>query len=267
MTGAFVQDRTPRLPPAYRLIALDRVESSNDEARRLAEDGAEDGTLVWAREQTKGRGRQGRDWASPPGNLYMTLILRPEGPPVRAAQLSFLAALAVGDAVGSVAPPMIEVRYKWPNDVLFNERKGAGILLESRTADSERLDWLLLGIGVNVVSHPEQARVPATNLRFEGMPAGVTAVDLLESFSRYFMRWVDQWLAEGFAPIRQAWLRHAKGLGETIEVRLPRETLSGRFQDLDGSGALLLELPEGTTRKITAGDVYFSGEGDHAADL
>lgn len=267
MTAAPVQDRTPSLPPAYRLVALERVESTNDEARRLAEAGAEDGTLVWAREQTKGRGRQGREWSSPPGNLFMTLVLRPDGPPARAAQLSFLAALAVGDAVGSVAPPMIEVRYKWPNDVLFNERKGAGILLESRTAGQDHLDWLLLGIGVNVASHPEQARLPATSLRFEGMPSSVTAIDLLEAFSRHFMRWVDQWLAEGFEPIRQGWLRHAKGLGEIIEVRLPRDTLSGRFLDLDGSGALLLELPDGTRRKVTAGDVYFAGEDSHAADL
>ena len=122
----------PRLPPVYRLVALDSVESTNDEAWRLAEEGAAERTLVWALVQTKGRGRRGRVWVAQPGNLVFSLLLRPERPPMEAAQIGFLAALALGEAVGSVAPPMIEVQYKWPNDVLFNGRKGAGILLESK---------------------------------------------------------------------------------------------------------------------------------------
>ncbi len=257
MTTRTVSDR-PHLPPAYRLVALDRVDSSNDEAKRLANEGAEDGTLVWAREQRNGRGRQGRGWASPPGNLYVSLVLRPECTPAEAAQLSFVAALGVGEAVGSVAPPLIEVHYKWPNDVLFNGRKGAGILLESRTADERRLDWLVLGVGVNVTSFPEDAAFPATSLSYEGAPPDISEVDLLEAFARHFLSWVNRWLVDGFAPVRRAWLHHAHGLGEAIEVRLPRETLNGTFRDLDKSGALVLELPDGATRTISAGDVYFT---------
>ena len=245
---------TPRLPPAYRLVALDRVESTNDEARERAEAGAEDGTLVWAREQTRGRGRQGRTWVSAPGNLFFSMILRPDCPAEQAAQLGFLAALAVGDAVGSAAPPM-EVRYKWPNDVLFGGRKGAGILLESKATADGGLDWLVLGVGVNVASYPEDTDYPATSLRFEGA-AALEARDLLEAFARHFLSWVDRWLEEGFAPVRAAWLRHAKGLGGEIEVRLPSETLAGTFRDLDAGGRLLLELPDGTSRTIAAGDVY-----------
>lgn len=246
---------TPRLPPAYRLVVLDRVESTNDEARARAEAGAEDGTLVWAREQTKGRGRQGRTWVSAPGNLFFSLVLRPDRPAQEAAQLGFLAALAVGDAVGSVAPPM-EVRYKWPNDVLFGGRKGAGILLESRAGADGGLDWLVLGVGVNVVSFPENTETPATSLRFEGA-AGLEAPQVLEAFARHFLSWVDRWLEEGFDPVRAAWLRHAQGLGEAIRVRLPSETLTGTFRDLDAGGRLLLELPGGETRLVAAGDVYF----------
>ena len=100
------------LPPAYRLVRLDRVGSTNDEAKRLAREGAEDGTLVWATEQTAGRGRRGRIWASPPGNLYLSLVLRPEGSPAQAAQLSFVAALGLGEALGTLAPPLVELRYK-----------------------------------------------------------------------------------------------------------------------------------------------------------
>ena len=246
----------PKLPPAYRLVALETVGSTNDEASRLAAEGAEDGTLVWAREQTGGRGRQGRSWSSPPGNLYLSLVLRPDCAPAEAAQLGFVAGLALGEAIGSVAPPMIEVTYKWPNDLLLNGRKGAGILLESRSGPDGTLDFLILGIGVNLRHFPEDTSFPATSLHFEGATE-VEVVALLEAFSRSFMSWVNRWLDDGFAPVRRAWLHHAHGLGEEIEVRLPRETLKGTFKDLDARGVLVLELPDGARREISAGDIYF----------
>ncbi len=246
----------PKLPPAYRLVALDSVGSTNDEALRLASEGAEDGTLVWAREQTSGRGRQGRSWSSPPGNLYFSLVLRPDCAVAEAAQLSFVAGLALGEALGSVAPPMIEVTYKWPNDLLVNGRKAAGILLESRGNPDGTLECLILGVGANLEHFPEDTQFPATSLHFEGA-TDVDAVALLEAFGRHFMSWANRWLDDGFAPVRRAWLQHAHGLGEEIEVRLPRETLTGTFKDLDERGVLLLELPGGARREISAGDVYF----------
>ncbi|HSR70912.1 MAG TPA: biotin--[acetyl-CoA-carboxylase] ligase [Kiloniellales bacterium] len=248
----------PRLPPAYRLVALERVTSTNEEALRLAAEGAEDGTLVWAREQTAGRGRQGRSWSSPPGDLYLSLVLRPECTPGEAAQLGFVAALAVGDAVGTVGPPLVEVTYKWPNDVLLNGRKGAGILLESRTGPDGALDHLVLGVGVNVRNFPREARFPATSMVFEGAVPDLGPVPVLESFARHFLSWTNRWLDDGFAPIRRAWLNHAHGLGEAIEVDLTGETLRGTFRDLDERGALVLELADGTRRTVTAGDVYFA---------
>ena len=246
-----------RLPPPYRLVAFDSVESTNDEAMRLARAGAEDGTLVWAREQTRGRGRQGRGFASPRGNLYLSLVLRPDCAVSTAAQLSFVAALGLGDAIGSVAPALLEVTYKWPNDVLLNGRKVSGILLESQTDAAGALDWLILGLGVNVRSFPETAGFPATSLHYEGTPPAVAEAALLEAFSRHFLSWANRWLEDGFAPVRRTWLSHAHGRGETIQVRLPGETLSGTFADLDENGALVLELAGGKRRRITAGDVFF----------
>ncbi len=257
MTPAASKDRVPKLPPAYRLVQLEEIDSTSSEAKRRAEDGAEDGTLIWAKRQTAGYGRQDRGWDSDQGNLFFSLIVRPDCRLEEAAQLSFLAALALGDAVGSVAPPMIEVTYKWPNDVLFNGRKGAGILLESKSKADGGLDWLVIGIGANVTSFPTQTRFPATSLHFEGCPGSVTAIDLLESFSRHCLSWINRWLDDGFAPIRQAWLNHAEGLSKEIEVRLPQETLTGRFEDLDPRGALKLTLPDGSQRSISAGEVYF----------
>lgn len=247
-----------RLPPAYRLVALDSVGSSNDEAKSLADAGAEEGTLVWAREQTKGRGRHGRIWKSPRGNLYLSLVLRPECALAEAAQLGFVAALAVGDAIGTVAPPMLEVTYKWPNDVLVHGRKVAGLLLESKTAADGALEWLILGVGVNVQSHPNKARFPATNLIFEGVGPEVDEAVVLDAFARHFLTWVNRWTEDGFEPIRRSWLAHAHGLGEAIEVRLAKETVRGTFHDLDDSGALILESPDVGRRVIAAGDVVFA---------
>jgi len=253
--------RAPHLPPAYRLVALEDVDSTNSEAKRRAEAGAEDGTLIWARKQTDGYGRQGRDWTSSEGNLFLSLIVRPDCALATAAEFSFITAVALGDAFGSVAPPMIEVTYKWPNDVLLNERKAAGILLESKGDASQNLEWLVIGVGANVSSYPPETRLPATSLHFEGCPVSVSAVDLLESFSRHMLAWVNLWLEDGFEPVRQTWLRHAQGLNEQIEVRLPKETLHGTFTDLDAEGTLQLTLPDGQLRKIAAGDVYLPGEG------
>jgi BirA family biotin operon repressor/biotin-[acetyl-CoA-carboxylase] ligase len=245
----------PRLPPAYRLVTLDSVSSTMDEARRLAEAEAEDGTLVWAREQTEGRGRLGRNWESPRGNLYLSLILRPEIPATSCAQLGFLAALAIGDAIGSVSPPM-DVTYKWPNDVLLHRRKVAGILLETRCDAGKQPDYVLLGCGINVASFPRETAYPATCMRFEGTPAEVTEVEVLEAFSRHFLSWVSGWLDSGFTSARAAWLRHAERLGEEIEVRLPTSTLKGRFKDIDADGHLLLALPDGSERRIASGEVF-----------
>ncbi len=246
----------PQLPSAYRLVALDEVDSTNDEAKRLVEAGAEEGTLVWARAQRRGRGRRGQNWVSPPGNLYFSLVLRPECPPLQAAQLSFVAALALADGLGAFVRPPSEIAFKWPNDVLLNRRKVAGILLESSTTTSERLDWLVLGAGVNIVSAPAETVFPATSLRAEGC-GPVTAGDVLEAFSRHYLAWSDRWREDGFAPIRKAWLHRVTGVGERVTVNLESEKWFGKFANLDGVGALVVELPGGERRTVSAGDVFF----------
>ena len=244
----------PALPEAYRLHHFAAVGSTNDEAKTLARAGAPEGTLVWAGEQTAGRGRRGRVWRSPPGNLYLSLVLRPGGAPPRAAQLGFVAALGLGNALAPLAEAATALRYKWPNDVLLNGKKLAGILLESETAASGRVDFVVVGIGVNLVFAPEDVEFPATSLAAEGV-AGVTPPVLLEAFVRHFENWATRWREEGFAPVRAAWLARAEGLGAAIRVRLDRTTHIGRFLDLDADGALVLESAEGR-RRIAAGEVF-----------
>ena len=227
------------LPPFYRLEVHDALASTNDEARRLAAAGEPEGALIVARRQTAGRGRSGRVWSSPAGNLYFSLLLRPDRPPAEAAQLSFVAALAAAEAAA------VPVALKWPNDVLAGGRKLCGILLEGSDG------WLVIGVGINVAAAPEGA----TCLRAEGSQA--TPDETLERFCVAFLAWRGRWLAEGFGPVRIAWLARAVGLGGAAVARLGRETLSGAFADLDSDGALLLDIPGAGRRRIAAGEVYF----------
>jgi BirA family biotin operon repressor/biotin-[acetyl-CoA-carboxylase] ligase len=244
----------PRLPKGFRLHRYDTIGSTNDEARHLARDGAPEGTLVWSLAQTAGKGRRGRVWLSPPGNLYLSLVQRPAAPPAQAAQLGFVAAIALGDALDRLAGPVLRLRYKWPNDLLIDGGKIAGILLESETAAADVADFVIVGIGVNLVSAPRDVEFPATSLAAAGC-LGVTPPRLLEAFAHCFAGWAEHWREEGFAPVRAAWLKRASGLGEGIRVRLERQTLDGRFLDLDHDGALLLDAAGGR-RRIAAGEVF-----------
>ena len=244
------------LPPSssLRLLRYERLGSTNDEAKRLAGAGAAEWTVVWAREQTAGRGRGGSIFRSPPGSLYLSQILRPACPAAAAAQLGFAAALAVGEAIADRLPPGRELSYKWPNDVLVDGRKVSGILLESSAAQDGTLAWLVAGIGVNVANHPAETAWPATSLAELGA-APVGLEDLLRSIVAAFRAEVARWLGQGFRPLREAWLARAYGLGGTLLIRLPRESFSGRFLDLDADGVLLIETAAGP-RRISAGEIF-----------
>ncbi len=243
------------LPPFYRLIRHARIPSTSDEAKALAADGAPEGTLIWAREQSEGHGRHGRVWASPPGNLYVSVVLRPPAPAAVAAQLSFVAALAVGDACLD-ASPGAPIAFKWPNDVLLAGRKLAGILLEAQSRPDGSLDWLVLGIGVNLVTYPVNAAYRATALSATG--ADVTSAAMLTLLAEHFLRRYEQWQnGRGFSTLRAAWLERAQGLGQVIRVSLPRTEIAGRFAGLAEDGALLLETSSGT-RRIDAGEVFYA---------
>lgn len=245
------------LRPDLRLLSFPTLDSTNEEARRRAQAGAPEGTAIVAETQTAGRGRMGRTWDSPPGNLHCSLLLRPGCWPEAAANLSFAAALAVRDAVAGMLSPANELRFKWPNDVLLDGRKLAGILLESEISGGA-LQWLVVGVGVNVARHPAEAMYPATSLAAAGCAASLEAVR--DAYFDCFRLWYGRWRAEGFAPLRAAWLAGAAALGREIEVRAGAETLRGVFSDLDSEGALMLETPAGR-RKVTAGDVFLAASG------
>jgi BirA family biotin operon repressor/biotin-[acetyl-CoA-carboxylase] ligase len=245
----------PVLPPPFQAITHDALPSTSDEAKRLASAGAPHGTLVQALSQTAGRGRLNRQWVSPAGNLYMSVILRPRVTAIRGTELGFVASLAVADAISEMAPDPRAVRLKWPNDVLLNDAKLAGILLETELGPDNLLAWVVLGIGINILSTPDDTPYPATCLAEQGTPPSLDSV--LAILCTALNQRLDIWERDGFDQIRGDWVMRSRGVGMPIRLKIGTETISGRFHDLDRDGALLLEC-EGSIRRITAGDVHFA---------
>lgn len=240
---------------SWRVDAHAAIDSTNEEARRQAEASAAEGLCVTALTQTAGRGRRGRAWESPEGNLFASLLLRPKVSAAEAAKLGFLTSLAVTEAVDEVAPRLTpRLACKWPNDVLLDGAKLSGILLESRTRADAGIDFVVVGIGVNLAWAPAGTPYPATSLKLHGVtipPRGFLPV-LLARYGAWYARWQE----EGFAPVREAWLKRAQGIGRPVVVRLPDKELHGIFAALDETGALLLDQPDGGRQAVTAGDVF-----------
>jgi BirA family transcriptional regulator, biotin operon repressor / biotin---[acetyl-CoA-carboxylase] ligase len=235
--------------------ALDEVDSTNAEARRRAEGGERGPVWITARVQTAGRGRRGRAWETGAGNLAATLLMVTDKPPAAAAQISFVAALAVADLAGAYVAPSL-VSLKWPNDPLIAGRKTSGILIESGPHAAGGL-WLAIGVGVNLATPPVASERPATAFaeHMRGPPPAPTQA--LARLAASFERWRDLWDRLGFAPIADAWTARAHGLGQPCTARLADETVAGVAEGLDADGALRLRTAGGAVRRITAGDVFF----------
>lgn len=245
-----------------QIIHFEELDSTNLEARRRAEAGHTGPLWITAGTQTQGRGRRGREWTSETGNLCCTGLYPNFGDLKQAAQMSFVAALAVSDTIAVYIDPA-KISLKWPNDVLIEGGKASGILLENGTSHGQ--PWFAVGIGINLVSSPKDTPYPATNVlehiapdKLDGpepiMTGPEAACPLLAA---RFDHWRHILVTEGFAPIRTAWTSKAKGLGENVTVRLPNETFNGKALGLGPDGELQVELGNGTIRDVRAGDVFF----------
>lgn len=222
------------------------------EARRRAPLGEPGPRWFVALRQTAGYGRQARAWRQATGDFAGTLVFKPQAAASQLGQISFIAALAVASALDEIIAPE-KLVLKWPNDILINGAKAAGILLEHIDADGGAL--LMVGIGVNIVSAPSDVAYPTARLvdHTDKLPS---PADLAARIDHHFWAYMKDWRTNGFANIRQLWLTRARGLGETITVRLPNEELSGVFEGIDESGALILQSGA-EKRIISAGDVFF----------
>ncbi|MGL4281116.1 MAG: biotin--[acetyl-CoA-carboxylase] ligase [Albidovulum sp.] len=245
-------------PEGVARHVLAEVDSTNSEAARLAP-ALTQPTWIFAHRQTAARGRRGRAWSMPSGNFAATLVMRPEGAPGEAAQRSFIAALALADALGAVAGPGVTISLKWPNDVLLKGGKVAGILLES-AGQGRAVSHLAIGIGVNLAEAPpasvlEPGAHPPVSLTGE-TGISIPPEDFLAPLANAFDRWERQFRSYGFAPIRTAWLARAAKIGQPITARTVTETVEGTFETIAEDGALVLLTAQGR-RTIPAADVYF----------
>ena len=228
--------------PRRALLSVLDTGSTNDDVAALARGGAEEGLWLRAERQTGGRGRQGRAWVSPPGNLYASTLvrLRPQDPP--APTVALVAAVALHETASAYAPGIL---IKWPNDLLAGTAKLAGILLEREG------EAVVIGLGANLAHHPQDLNRPATSLAALTGTSPDPAV-FLEHLAESFARWLARWRGEGLAPVRSAWLAAAHPRGTALST----PDGDGLFDGLDESGALRLRLARGDLRTIHAGDVF-----------
>lgn len=235
------------LPGSYILKKYDELDSTNLEARRLAENHSGDKKIVvWAKSQKAGRGRNGRQWISEPGNLYFSILIPTQFKREVAPQLSFIASVAVRDSIGKMA------RTKWPNDILVKKKKVGGILLESAGKSG---DFVIIGVGVNIDNFPDDTEFPASSLKHQDITESPD--NLLNNIIMKFDEYYGKWLLDGFLAIRDEWLSSAEMLDSKIKVRTLKESLEGIFCGITDSGELLLKVAGGEKKLIPAGDVFF----------
>lgn len=247
--------RTKLLGRSIRL--LDEVTSTQNEAHHWVANGAQEGSLVVAERQTAGRGRMGRSWHSPKGKgLWLSLILKPPIPLPYTPQLTLLVAVALCRTIR--LHTSIPAGIKWPNDILLNDRKLSGILLES-SAEDERLRYVIAGIGIGVnllkEDYPEELQPIVTSLLIE-TGRSWDRTDLLCAFLGQLEELYELYLAKGFSPIRTLWEAHSVSLGKMVRVTMPNGTLEGIAQSIDDMGALVVRLPSGEITRVFSGEVH-----------
>ena len=250
-----------------RFVSHETIDSTNTEAKSLAEQGDFGPLWIRADTQSAGRGRRGREWTSKTGNLFCSGLYPHEGTAYQSTQMSFTAALAVADALEHYVPKEL-ISLKWPNDVLLSGKKTAGILLEigqTQMNVTHHQKWMVVGIGINLTHHPKGTEFPATHV-LDHIPAdalndpepimtGPQAV--LAILANRFDHWRHILMHQGFEPIGQAWTERAHNIPGPVNIRLPNESFAGEALGLDANGALRVKLSNGTIRDISAGDVFF----------
>jgi BirA family biotin operon repressor/biotin-[acetyl-CoA-carboxylase] ligase len=222
--------------------------STQDYIKELAAEDFPEGTVMQALSQTKGRGRHGREWISPMGNLYMSVLLRPETTADKAGQLSFVAAVALSEAIDTILAPGHVKNLKWPNDILIDGKKAAGILLESDMAPDGRINAIIMGMGVNIHATPDIG-IGLQSVSHEiTVPVNKFRDTVLEKIQKHY----SSWKKNGFAPVHKAWSKQAHGLGQSLKVLSGGREYIGIFNGIDETGQLLIESDSGPLKLSTA---------------
>ena len=249
----------PKKPPStllndYHLLSYDVLDSTNEEAKRLAGGGGAHGAVIWAKRQTNGRGRMGRTWISAEGNLFVSILIEPPVALDKCSQLSFVTSVAVAETLEAIVSDPKDIACKWPNDVLCAGKKIGGILLESFQSGGR--NWLAVGVSINIDTFPEHVMFPATCLRDAGVEL-ISAKIVLSRFIHHFIARYDEWANKGFGALEKAWTARAYHLGKPIEVVVGDTQHEGTYEGIDKEGRLMLKDSKGKVMGITAGDVFF----------
>lgn len=238
------------------IVVCDEVNSTNDIAMEKGAQGEKEGLVVIADSQLLGKGRLGRTWISPKGvNLYLSVLLRPEFPPLQAPALTMMASVAVAAAISKTTG--LDARIKWPNDILIDQKKVSGILTEMN-AEEERIHYVVIGVGINVnmkkEDFPEGLRMPATSL-MESLGRRVDRTELLYTLLESMDSNYEGLKTKGIMPMVQEWRRLCSTLHKRVRVSLPGEVITGVAEDITQEGGLVVRIGEELTRKVYAGDV------------
>ena len=247
--------RIPLSVLGYTIHRYARLASTNEAAKQIAKQGGKERTVIIAETQTRGKGRLGRQWVSPKGGIWLSILLRPEIDAKATARLTFVAATAVASTIHDTLG--LEPEIKWPNDILIRRRKVCGILTET-AARGDTIDFAILGVGINantdLGAFPEGLQSAVTSLQNE-LGHSVDREALLQDFLRNFEQRYRCLLQRSWSPLLQEWKSFAKFLGERVAIDSIGEVFEGEAVDVDDAGALIVRLDNGALRKVVAGDV------------
>ena len=224
---------------AWRLERYEELGSTSDFCIKRAKAGEPEGLAVFAAQQSAGRGSRGRSWLSPPGNVALSVLVRPRISPAQSSMYPLLAGIAASDAISAALPSGPTPMLKWPNDVLLIGQKCAGLLIDA-TPVQNRIDWLVIGIGINVAYAPELPDRATTCLAAQG--AETTAIAVAQAVLDYLSNWLEIFHFSGPEKIISSWLSHAHPIGTCLEVKTPHQTAAGTFAGLTKAGELLLHV-------------------------
>ncbi|NCT40822.1 MAG: biotin--[acetyl-CoA-carboxylase] ligase [Alphaproteobacteria bacterium] len=232
----------------------DEVQSTQDIVMDMARSGQVEGYVVQAHVQSGGRGRHGRKWDSLPGNLFLSVLLRPPCQARDIGQLALIAGLALVEAIKNLSCGDLDevLSLKWPNDVLINGDKCAGLLLETELAQDGSMHWAVVGVGVNVSAAPEGLGVALNDYTKEGIKADILRDRFLEIMDAHYVFWIEN----GFDELRQSWLKHAHEQGQNMQVKIGTHLENGFFHDIDAFGNLRLYDDQHRLKTVSSGEVY-----------
>ncbi len=245
----------PELPPAYEPVPWVEETTVLAEAVGRARSGAPEGILVWGTRPEQGEGRLGQPWEPPEEGLFCALVLEPDDPLPIAAQTALVALAAAGVAIAERVPPMTDLRFAWPNDLLLDGGKVAAVTLRETETIEEGDPRLVLGININLAGAPAPAEIDSASL-FGAFEAETPAPEILEAFARHFLAGINRWSQEGLEPVRRQWAQRSAAPGDDLRITLPAETVAGRLVDWTRDGGLVIEPDGGGNRTLSLAEAF-----------